>query len=81
VAAYIPRAEIGDLMAQLTAARQEDEDHETFMRRAGSLIVVHHALAQAEANDRYPVVRLDPKRVDKAIQRTAKKVVMKVRRK
>ncbi|MDA0245717.1 MAG: hypothetical protein OT477_20075 [Chloroflexi bacterium] len=81
VAAYIPRAEVGDLMEQLTAARHEGEEHETFMRRAGNLIIVHHALAQAEANDRYPVVRLDPKRVDKAIQRTAKKVVMKVRRK
>ena len=81
VAAYIPHAEIGDLPAQLEAARQEGEDHETFMRRAGSLIIVHHALAQAEVQERYPVARLDPKRVDKALQRTAKKVVKKVRRK
>lgn len=81
VAAYIPQAEIGDLRQTLTAAQQEGESQEAFMRRKGSYLLVHHAIAQSEANGRYPVARLDPKRLDKAAQRTVKKVVKKVRRK
>lgn len=84
VAAYIPKGEIENLREDVLAAREaflgenEGATHDDFMREKGTLMVVHHALAQSEAKDRYPVARLDPKRIDKAAQRAAKKVAKKV---
>ncbi|MCB0034669.1 MAG: hypothetical protein KDE51_11640 [Anaerolineales bacterium] len=87
VAAFIPQDEIEGLQARIDEAKtaaaetHPEESHEEFMRRKGSYLIVHHALAKAEEADRYPVTRLDPKRIDKAAQRAAKKVVKKVVRK
>ena len=62
--AYIPEAEIADLREKLEAARAEDSERhpeatvDDFLRRHNALFV-HHALAQAEAQGRPPVARLD----------------------
>jgi hypothetical protein len=62
-AAYLPQDEIGDLRAKLEAARATyaetypDATVEDFWRQNNHL-VIHHALEQAEANDRPPVARL-----------------------
>ncbi len=85
VGAYLPQDEIGDLAAKIEAARAADaENHpdasqNEFMRRHSHLII-HHALAQSVDQGRFAVSRLDPTRVDKAVQRAGKKAVKKIRR-
>jgi hypothetical protein len=69
-AGYLPEDEIGDIKKKMLAAQTADLEqypdatHQDFMRRHNHLLV-HHALAQAEAQGRYPVTRLDPNPPDK----------------
>jgi hypothetical protein len=72
-AAYLPSAEITDLAEKLEAAKAADADqypdatHADFMRRHNH-ILIHHALAEAKAQGRPPVARLNPDRQDKTAQ-------------
>lgn len=73
-AAYLPAAEISDLKEKLEAAKTADSEtypdatHDEFMRRH-NVIMVHHALAEAQKQGRPPVARLDPDRDDKKTQK------------
>ncbi len=85
VGAYIPEDEIVDLSEKMAAAKEayleehpEASDNE-FMRRHSHLII-HHALDQSVEKGRFAVSRLDPTRIDKAVRRSVKKAVKKVRR-
>lgn len=79
IVAYIPQDEIGDLPEKLEAAREDDSRHhpdstdQEFIRRNGYLII-HHALEQAELNDRPPVAAMDIGRGDKLIMKAAERV-------
>jgi hypothetical protein len=69
--AYVAPKEITDLPDRLTAALGEDgetgKDFRDFMRRR-NVLLIHHALEQAQKVGRPPVARLDPHRQDKAIR-------------
>lgn len=60
--AYIPPDEIADLHNKLAAARAADSagDATDFIRRH-NVLLIHHALDQAQAAGRPPVSRLDPR--------------------
>ncbi|MCO5180802.1 MAG: SEC-C domain-containing protein [Candidatus Promineofilum sp.] len=60
--AYIPTEEIGGLPQTLAAAQAADDSPEAagFMRRH-NVLLIHHALEQAQAAGRPPVARLDPR--------------------
>ena len=85
VGAYLPQDEIGDLPQKLEEAKvaytadHPQASHNEFMRRHSQMII-HHALAQSVDQGRFAVSRLDPPRVDKAVQRTVKKAAKKIRR-
>lgn len=78
-AAYLPAAEIQDIKEKMEAAEaaylaeHSEADHEQFMR-ANTHLLVHHALAQAEAQGRPPVARLDADRPDKKTQKMVRQV-------
>jgi hypothetical protein len=78
-AAYLPAAEIQDIKEKMTAAEAAyqaeypDTTHEQFMR-ANNHLLIHHALAQAEAQHRPPVARLDTNRPDKKTQKIVRQV-------
>lgn len=69
-AAYLPADEIADLAEKIQQAKTDflaenpDATHEEFMRRH-NVMLVHHALEQADAHGRWPVSRLDPNHEDK----------------
>jgi hypothetical protein len=69
--AYIAPKEIADLPEKVTAAWDEDgearSDFQAFMRRQ-NILLIHHALEQAQKAGRPPVARLDPHRQDKAVR-------------
>ncbi|KAA3660073.1 MAG: hypothetical protein DWQ04_20490 [Chloroflexi bacterium] len=73
-AAYLPAAEITDLKEKLEAAKTADSEthpdatHDEFMRRH-NVLMVHHALEEAQKQGRPPVARLDPDREDKKTQK------------
>ncbi len=73
-AAYLPAAEITNLAEKLEAAKTADSEtypnatHEEFMRRH-NVLMIHHALEEAEKQGRPPVARLDPDREDKKTQK------------
>jgi hypothetical protein len=69
-AAYLPKAEVGDLPDTLKAAREADpdSDYAAFMQQHGHL-AIHHGLAAAALQGRPPVARMNPDRDD---QRTVK---------
>ncbi|MBP6017150.1 MAG: SEC-C domain-containing protein [Candidatus Promineofilum sp.] len=60
--AYIPTEEIGDLRQTLAAAQASDDANDVagFMRRH-NVLLIHHALEQAQVAGRPPVTRLDPR--------------------
>lgn len=76
-AAYLPAAEIGDLADKLATAKVSDSEkfpdatHDEFMRR-NNVLLVHHALEQAQRQGRPPVARLDPDRPDKKTQKVVR---------
>lgn len=78
-AAYLPASEIGDVKEKMEAAEaaykaeHPDADHEQFMR-ANNHLLIHHALAQAEAKNRPPVARLDSDRPDKKTQKVVRQM-------
>jgi hypothetical protein len=84
-AAYLPAAEIKDIKDKMAAAKEEfltanpDAAPDEFMRQHNHLIV-HHALAEAQAKGRPPVARQDPKRPDKIMQKLAHRMGQKQRR-
>jgi hypothetical protein len=69
--AYIAPKEITDLREKVTAALGEDgetgSDFGDFMRRH-NVLLIHHALEQAQKAGRPPVARLDPHRQDKTVR-------------
>ncbi len=73
-AAYLPAAEITNLAEKLEAAKTADSEthpnatHNEFMRRH-NVIMIHHALEEAQKQGRPPVARLDPDREDKKTQK------------
>jgi hypothetical protein len=79
VAAYLPEEEIGDLGQQLETARAADAEkhpHATytdFMRRH-NVILIHHALSQAEVEGGPPVARQDPKRQDNGVRNAVQRL-------
>jgi hypothetical protein len=79
VAAYIPQGEVADLAEKMASARaadaesHADADHADFLRRHNHLFI-HHALQQAELQQRPPVARLDPKRSDSLVRGAAQKI-------
>jgi hypothetical protein len=78
-AAYLPTAEIEDIKEKMAAAEaaykeeHPDADHTQFMR-ANNQLLIHHALAQAEAQKRPPVARLDANRTDKKTQKVVRQM-------
>jgi len=78
-AAYLPAAEIGDLADKIAAARaadagqHPDASHDDFMRRH-NVLLIHHALEEAEKQGRPPVARLNPNRPDKKTQAVVRKM-------
>ena len=76
-AAYLPAAEITDVKQKIDAAKEAylaenpDASHTDFMRRHSHLLV-HHALLEAQNQDRPPVSRLDPNRADAKVQKIAR---------
>ena len=72
-AAYLPQAEIADLLEKLENARSADpdSDFDDFVRQ-NSVLPIHHALAQAEEHGRPPVARLDPDRSDGKVVKAAR---------
>ncbi|MCP4356731.1 MAG: hypothetical protein GY796_01780 [Chloroflexi bacterium] len=78
-AAYLPAAEIGDIKEKMTAtetaylAKNPDADHEQFMR-ANNYLLVHHALEQAQKQNRPAVARLDPNRSDQKTQKIVRQM-------
>jgi hypothetical protein len=85
-AAYLPQAEIADLAEKVAAARVADaekygENGEAAFMRRNNVLYIHHALEQAEKQERPPVARLDPKRSDSLARGAAqqlKKLSLKV---
>lgn len=83
--AYIPQAEVDGLAEKMAAAKEAylaenpDATHEQFLR-ANNHLLVHHAIAKSEENERYPVARLNPRRVDTKMRSAAKKVTKKLKR-
>ena len=71
-AAYLPADEIGDLREKLlekkTAVSDQNLTHEQFMRQH-NVMIIHHALEQAQKKNRPAVARLDPDRPDKKAQK------------
>jgi hypothetical protein len=78
-AAYLPQEEIADLADKLASARAADAEahpgatYQEYMRRHNT-ILIHHALEQAQLQDRYPVARLDPERKDNATRTAARQL-------
>ncbi len=78
-AAYLPAAEITDLADKIGAARAADAEqypdtsHDDFMRRH-NVLLIHHALKEAENQGRPPVARLNPNRPDKKTQTAARQM-------
>lgn len=74
VAAYLPDGEAEGLTEKMEAAKaafmeaHPQASHGDFMR-ANNHLIIHHALAQAEAAGRPPVARMDPQREDKPVPR------------
>ena len=83
--AYIPKDEIDGLVERMATAKEAylaehpDATHEQFMR-ANNHLLVYHAIAKAEEKERYPVARLDPKRIDTKVRGAAKKVAKKLKK-
>lgn len=78
-AAYLPAAEIGDIKDQMIGAKiayseeHPGATHEQFMR-AKTHLLIHHALAQAEMQNRPPVARLDSNRPDRKTQKIVRQL-------
>ncbi len=79
VAAYLPQDEIADLVEKLESALASDNEihpgatYQESMRRKG-VIIIHHALEQAEVNGRHPVAGYDPDRKDNLARKAAEKL-------
>jgi hypothetical protein len=79
VVAYLPQDEIADLSDKLEKAKKvhneqfPDSTHDEFMRKYGVLII-HHALEQAEIKGRPPVAASDPDREDDLARKAAKRI-------
>lgn len=83
-AAYLPAAEITDIVEQMAAAREtfmadNPEADEKDFRRANTHLLIHHALAQAEVQGRPPVARLNPNRTDTKTQNLLQRMMRKRR--
>lgn len=78
-AAYLPAAEIQDIKEKMETAETAYQaehpgaTHEEFMR-ANNYLLIHHALEQAEKQNRPPVARLDPDRPDKKTQKVVRQM-------
>lgn len=67
--AYIPPDEIADLPDKLTAARATGVyNNDTDFWRANNVLLIHHALDQAQLAGRPPVARLDPRHAAEGVQ-------------
>ncbi len=77
---YIPAAEVDDLLANMTAAREQflesnpGSDQAAFLRK-NNYLLAKHALEQAEKVGRPPVARLDPARIDRMPAQTVRRYV------
>jgi hypothetical protein len=82
-AAYIPRDEMGDIVAEMTAAKdaylvEHPAAGQADFMRAENVRLIHHALAQSEAAGRPPVARLDPNRDDGAMRQAARLIARRM---
>jgi hypothetical protein len=79
VAAYLPQDEIADLSDKIEEARKihyeqyPDSTQDDFMRRHG-ILIIHHALEQAEIKGRPPVAASDPDRQDDLARKAAQRI-------
>jgi hypothetical protein len=85
--AYIPQAEVEGLAEYMAAAKETylaehpDATHTQFLR-ANNHLLGHYAMQKSEEKGRYPVARLNPRRVDTKVRSAAKKITKKfIRRK